>query len=182
MGDNYYTADTHFGHKNIMKYCHRPFKDIEEMNQKLIDNINSICTTRDTLYHLGDLCFVGTITNQAGNSIHQPDYYFSLISPKVIIIRGNHDSEKTTNSIIYDMTIKERGEYIYCQHEPYPKLNINLCGHVHDMWKVVKMGHKYVVNVGVDVWDYKPITIEQIFGAIEEHRHYFKGETSGTIL
>ena len=177
LGNTYFTADTHFGHNNIIEYCSRPFKDVDEMNKTLIDNINSVCSTRDTLLHLGDFCFVGSITNSAGNSIHQPDYYFSLIDPQVIIIRGNHDSRATTGgSIIQDMTIKTGGQYIYCSHEPYPKLNINFSGHVHGMYKVVKMGHKYVVNVGVDVWDYSPIDINQALEAIQEHRHYFSGK------
>ena len=29
----FYTADTHFGHANILKLCNRPFETIEEMNE-----------------------------------------------------------------------------------------------------------------------------------------------------
>jgi len=181
----FFTSDTHFGHRNIIEYCERPFldkdgkSDVGYMNKVLIDNINEICTVNDTLYHLGDFCFVGSATNLAGNSRYEANYYLSQIKPKVVIIKGNHDSRKTTHSIIHDMTIKAGGKWWFCQHEPYPKMDYNLAGHVHGLWRVVKMGHKYIVNVGVDVWDYKPISINQVMEAIENHRHFFNNSEGG---
>ena len=55
----FFTSDTHFGHENIIKYCGRPFKDVEKMNERLIKNWNEVVKDTDTIFHLGDFSFRG---------------------------------------------------------------------------------------------------------------------------
>ena len=38
----FFTSDPHFGHNNILRFCHRPFQDMKHMCQSLIDNWNSV--------------------------------------------------------------------------------------------------------------------------------------------
>lgn len=57
----YFISDTHFNHKNIIKYCNRPFKDVEEMNKVLIENWNNTITDFNTIFHLGDVA----LTNES---------------------------------------------------------------------------------------------------------------------
>ena len=55
---NWYTSDTHFNHFNIIQYCDRPFHTLDEMHKVLIGNWNSLVSKEDTVYFLGDFCFV----------------------------------------------------------------------------------------------------------------------------
>lgn len=57
--DIWVTSDTHFFHKNILKYqAHtRPFADVDEMNEALIERWNSCVKPGDMIYHLGDFGF-----------------------------------------------------------------------------------------------------------------------------
>lgn len=53
----WFTSDTHFGHNNIMKFCQRPWKTVEEMDNALIQNWNSVVGENDIVFHLGDFAF-----------------------------------------------------------------------------------------------------------------------------
>lgn len=53
----YFISDTHFYHKSIIPYCHRPFPSVDEMNEKLIQNWNNTVSKDDKVYFLGDFCF-----------------------------------------------------------------------------------------------------------------------------
>ena len=78
----YFTADTHFGHTNIIRYCGRPFETKEEHDRVLIENWNNKVQPQDVVYHLGDFGF-GT-----------PDDLRKIaakLQGKIHFIRGNHD-------------------------------------------------------------------------------------------
>ena len=78
----YFISDTHFHHSNIIKYCNIPFKDINEMNETIISNWNSIITKDDVLYHLGDFCL---------SNDDEIKNIFNRLNGNKILIRGNHD-------------------------------------------------------------------------------------------
>ena len=78
----FFTSDTHFGHKNIIKYCNRPFSDIDEMNKVLINNWNKVVSEGDIVFHLGDFAFGGF---PLWESIR------SRLNGSIYLIRGNHD-------------------------------------------------------------------------------------------
>ena len=52
----WFTADFHLGHKNIIRYCNRPFDTVEEMNRTILDRLNNLVKANDILYFLGDFC------------------------------------------------------------------------------------------------------------------------------
>lgn len=90
------TSDLHLGHRNIIKYCNRPFSNIKEMNHVLVRNWNEIISNRDTVYFLGDLSY-GKNTST--------DCWYKKLNENIIFIKGNHDISNTIN--LYENYILE---------------------------------------------------------------------------
>lgn len=78
----FFTSDTHFGHKNIIKYSNRPFADFEEMDAKIVAKWNKLVGPTDVVYHLGDVAL--------GPSERWDSILNSLNGYKVLVV-GNHD-------------------------------------------------------------------------------------------
>lgn len=56
----FFTSDTHFNHKNIITFCKRPFETVEEMNEALVSNWNSVVPEDGTVFHCGDFALGGS--------------------------------------------------------------------------------------------------------------------------
>ncbi|WP_373245558.1 hydrolase [Lacrimispora indolis] len=78
----YYTSDLHFGHRNVLKFDNRPFKDVDEMDRILIENWNNCVLDNDTVYILGDFCY---------KSDRAAKWYLQQLKGHKILIIGNHD-------------------------------------------------------------------------------------------
>ena len=57
MSNIWFTADSHFGHANIIKYSKRPFDSVHDHDRCLQRNWNKVVRSNHTVYHLGDFCF-----------------------------------------------------------------------------------------------------------------------------
>lgn len=153
----WFTADTHFGHHNIIEYCRRPFKSLTHMDRELIRRWNSRVAPGDTVYHLGDFAFGKPQTHQE---------YLDQLNGSVIIIQGNHDRRNNVRSLLESAVIRHGGWDIWLSHEPKAVYKMNFCGHVHNHWRIQHRGPHTIVNVGVDAWDYRPININEINKAL----------------
>ena len=89
----YFISDTHFNHKNIIKYCNRPYKSVEEMNKVLIENWNRVVKDADVIYHLGDF------------ALYDEEELFNKLNGNIILIRGNHDRKSAS---YYEKIFKEK--------------------------------------------------------------------------
>lgn len=81
---NYFiTSDLHFGHANVLKFCPdtRPWKNVEDMNQGLIDHWNGVVGEKDVVFHLGDMFF--------GNKTFVENILSSL-KGTIVHLYGNH--------------------------------------------------------------------------------------------
>ena len=150
----WFTSDTHFEHRNIIRYTGRPFISVGQMDKEIVRRWNKKVKPEDVVFHLGDLCFKKGI-----------DYYRKILNGHIILIKGNHDNG---SSLIESMTIKYKEYHFKLVHRPeYADAEYNLVGHVHEKWKVKKEGKKILINVGVDVWDFYPIDIYTIIKTIK---------------
>ena len=164
----YFTSDTHFYHKNIIRYCNRPFESIEEMNRSLIENWNNKVPKDAIVFHLGDFAFC----NES-----QIKELVSQLNGRTILIKGNHDAknDKFLNSVFSEvypqLYLVANKQPIYLNHFPllcYPSHAWNFFGHVHS--KPGSIGTdtsklKYCAStrydVGVDLNNYTPISFEE---------------------
>lgn len=80
---NLYISDTHFGHKNVIRFDHRPFSCVEEMDEVMIKLWNRRVQPDDDVWFLGDLC------HRSGRT---PDAYLKRLNGKKHLIIGNHDT------------------------------------------------------------------------------------------
>jgi len=81
----WFTADTHFGHENIIKFMKRPFANVDEMDEAMIQTWNNTVQPKDTVYVLGDFSF---------HNVEKTNYILNRLNGSRMLIKGNHDSRK----------------------------------------------------------------------------------------
>lgn len=174
----YWTSDLHFGHANIIKYCNRPFANVKEMDQALVDNWNAVVRPEDTVYLLGDVSFHPAETT---------DRILSALKGKIHLVKGNHDKKQKLNferfasvSDLLGVKVSEggaKGKYIVMCHyalkvwEHRHHGSWNLHGHSHG--SMPDDPNSLQIDVGVDCHGYKPISFSEI-GAILASKQGFK--------
>ncbi len=167
----YFTADTHFNHKNIIQYCNRPFDSIEEMDDVLVQNWNSAVTPKDDVYHLGDFIW--------GKGVQVTEFRKRL-NGNIHLIVGNHDNVNYQNMNEYGKThnlksvtlrhdLKVGGELIVLSHfcmRVWNKSHFNswhAFGHSHG--RLDPIGKSW--DVGVDNNNFKPISFDELKSIME---------------
>ena len=156
MSRTWFTADTHFGHQNILKICKRPFDTIEEMDRTLIANWNSVVGKNDQVFHLGDFAY------RADQRLMRR--VFSQLNGQKFLIEGNHDNEHTRQLKWSDVSqIRETsvdGQRIVMCHyalRSWAGLHhgaVHLYGHSHGSLT----GTYHSEDVGVDVYGFTPVS------------------------
>ena len=158
----WFTADYHLSHKNIIKYCNRPFKNVEEMNSQIIYNLEKSVKTGDILYYLGDLTFKTEVALE---------FFEKFTDIEIHFIIGNHDhtnviklAEMYCDSISRLKEIQiENQSMTLCHYamRVWNKSNYNawqLHGHSHG--KLFSIGLQY--DVSVDNNNFYPISYHEL--------------------
>lgn len=164
----FFTSDTHYFHKNIIKYSNRPYRSVEEMNAALIENFNKKVRPIDTWYHLGDFGFaqpqelrkiklqlngIGHLI--LGNHDHAKDFYgsFETVGPYKEIKIPDPDAKQGIQRIVlfhYSGRVwnqSHRGAW-------------QLYGHSHGT--LYNDPNLLSMDVGVDPCGYNPISYEEV--------------------
>lgn len=185
------TSDQHYNHTRILTYCAqtRPYSSVEEMNEDIIKNHNTLVKDNDTVYHLGDFCLGEKYVKE----------HLARLNGKHILIAGNHDAcffgKKGWESArkkyysygfesVYDgYLFPYKDNFIHFHHFPYaaekspefeskyngyrPKRTndvVLLChGHTHQENIITGPG---MINIGIDAWK-RPASIEEIYNYIK---------------
>ena len=160
----FYTADPHFGYEPTLVW--RPqFSSVEEMDEALIAAWNAVVSDGDTVYLIGDIGW---------NDGHVPGRTLARLKGRKHLIRGNHDTGYADAPLLYryfesvtDFWELEDGEHhiILC-HYPilYNKRGYMIHGHLHGgpAFHEVLAQLPRVLNAGVDVNGFAPVTLEQL--------------------
>ncbi len=175
----FYTADLHFGHENIIRYCKRPFASVAEMDAILVANWNAVVSDDDDVWVLGDVA-MGPIDEGLAN--------VGRLAGHKVLVTGNHDRcwagnprghdewleryQRAGFAEIHQGTVETtlEGRAVLAAHFPYEGDSHDedrftrwrpvdtgawlLHGHVHTKWQV--KGRQ--INVGVDVWNHTPVS------------------------
>ena len=175
----WFTADSHIGHRNIIKYCKRPFSDVEEMNETLISNWNKVVGKDDFVFHLGDF--------SVGGAAEWTSLLDSL-NGRIFLVLGNHDMNNVDQGFMrrfedvsMQMLISIGKQRVYLNHYPFLcyggayRGTWQLFGHVHTNISMLgldsprlRMLFPRQYDVGVDNNSYTPISFDEVEIKIQE--------------
>ena len=128
MSKIFYIADLHFGHFNSIRFDNRPYSTVEEMDEALIRNWNSVVSDDDTVYILGDMFW------------HKVDKSIEILKQlkgKKRLIKGNHDRchdnqfRKYFEKISDYEEIEDNGRRVVLCHYPIPCFKNHFYGWYH---------------------------------------------------
>ena len=181
MSKNFFTADEHYDdNEGILRFCNRPFSNGTNMVNAIIHRNNELVKAEDTVYHIGDFTF----TNPADLSFISS--ILNALNGTHILILGNHDNadphklvDAGFRSVHTSLELKIDHQDVLLVHDPCvwtvvpPDSGIIfLHGHVHKLFQSIP--DQKVVNVGVDVWNYYPISFETILETLSTPSSFVK--------
>jgi len=172
MNDLFFTSDEHYGHINMLRFANRPFKDIHDQTEILINNHNSKVPKGGRTYHLGDI-FWHTVPVKEAIEIMESlngQHYF---------IWGNHDK-------LMEDRQELRKQFVWCKdltQIKYKEQKIVLCHYAMRVWQSSHKGswqlygHTHAqlpetnnlsFDVGVDAQNYYPISFEEVKAKMDQ--------------
>jgi calcineurin-like phosphoesterase family protein len=177
----FFTSDQHWGHHNIIDYCHRPFDSVKEMDEAMAENWKDTVRGRDTIYLLGDVAM----------SDGYQKLVKSLPGTKYLIF-GNHDKKlrktwkdwgflwaKDVHYLRVDGGMKKGGDEVWLSHYAHLSWNKKFHGSLHAFGHShggLKNPSNLSCDVGVDSWNFTPVSLEGFKEYLKSDIQEFKEE------
>ena len=160
----FFTSDTHFGHGGALGLFGRPFAGTAAMDEALIERWNQRVGPGDVVWHLGDFAYRA--------SAGRVEELLARLHGQKHLLTGNLDGASTSgasgwSSVSPYLEMARDGVEIVLCHYPFRSWNrqgkgaFNLHGHSHGRLKALARQ----VDVGVDVFDHRPVTLAEIRAA-----------------
>jgi calcineurin-like phosphoesterase family protein len=178
----YFTSDTHFGHRGIIRWARRPFTDTKKMNEHMIRRWNETVAPTDVVWHLGDFGF--------HSEAAELDPVLAELNGEINVVLGNHDYNPDLESFAYwritsfqnYKELRLEGQDIVLCHYPLSEWNgsfngaWHLYGHAHNQWPQSRWKR---LDVGVDGHDFRPWSMDEL-RAVMNTRNRMSGEVYKT--
>ena len=157
----FFTGDTHFGHGGALGLYRRPFASVAAMNEALVERWNETVGPDDVVWHLGDFAIRQRPAVVAG--------LLARLSGRKHLVAGNNDPPATIELESWE-SVQPYAEtavgdvsLVLC-HYPFRSWRgmgkgwVNLHGHSHGRLRP----QPRQFDVGVDVWGFRPVTLDEI--------------------
>jgi calcineurin-like phosphoesterase family protein len=160
----HFTADTHFGHAGALSLYKRPFQSVAAMDIAMRARWNEAIGPDDDVWHLGD--FALRMTPAATDDL------LASLNGRKHLITGNNDppavvalpawaSTQSYAELVVDDVRLVLCHYAFRTWNGMGRGALNLHGHSHGRLK--RQPRQF--DVGVDVWDFRPVTLARLQGA-----------------
>lgn len=155
----WFTADEHYGDFIALEAFNRPFRSVDEMDSKIIQNSNALISNSDIIIHVGDFTLLW---------LESAQNYLKQLKGQHIFIQGNHENWLIGSNIKSSTKLKINIDGIDCFIAHIPLMDwpgkekgvIHIHGHIHG-----KFGFNSALNrfdVGVDCNNFKPVNFKEI--------------------
>lgn len=169
MGKIWLTSDLHFNHDKDFIWKARGFASVQEMNEAIVKNFNSVVAPEDTVYILGD--------SMMGMDMNSGLAYLRRLNGIKYAAIGNHDTDARIEAyknagifadIQFGYRIKVKGKVYILTHYPTVTANgddlrvVNLYGHTHQEQSNFFEERPYMYHVGLDSHGCFPVDMETV--------------------
>lgn len=180
----YFTSDFHLFHTNVLRFDKRPYKDVFEMHEDIVEKWNDMIDKNDVVYYIGDLSFA------KAHEMREVERIINELNGKIHFIMGNHDdfggirklnrfesvNDYVDLKVTHKLNGKEEETHVCLFHYPIYSWNkghhgsLHLHGHCHGNLHHGEDASYYdnrrVMDVGCMLTDYYPISFSEVYNKL----------------